>query len=278
MKSKTASATVLFTQFEKLISAKKQNENAVQRFLEQHSELIPTPFLLNHSLHLLAVVSKLRLTKDLITDFVYLTKSSGSWWCCLVEIERPRKPIFTKDLKRVTFHSEFNKALGQLESWKCFIDGGGEKQVRDWLAPLLKVMASNRVHFKYVLVYGRRAEMEGNQERTDRWDQLSNAERRVMTYDSLISAARNDRPFKKSILSMQLKGFKLKRLNDVETPLFAFLKSHELFVDHKTEIALTKMGYQIASWRKGKLLNVNFKYTNDGAPPLKVSRPKKRKT
>lgn len=257
--------------FERLLARK--GENAVQQFVETHSELIPTPFLLNHSLHLQSVISKLKLTKDLTTDFVYLTKSSSTWYCCLVEIEDPTKPIFTGDLERVTFHSEFNKALGQVDSWKSFIDGTGASQIRDWLKPLMSVMPENRVRFKYVLVYGRRAEMDGNQERINRWDQLSTDERRVVTYDSLISGLRHAHmPLMKSILTMRLKGFKLKRLNGVETPLFAFLKKHELFIDKDSEKELTRMGYSMKSWRDGKLLRINHKYAPGDPGDLKFMR------
>jgi hypothetical protein len=251
------------SEFGQLLADPDIGENPVQTFLELHSELIPTPFLLNHSLHLLSVVSKLRLTKDLTTDFAYLTKSSASWECCLIEIEDASKRIFTSDLERVVFHSDFNKALGQVESWRCFVEGGGATQIREWLGPLLKVMPNNRLRFKYALVYGRRAEMEGNQERIDRWDQLSSSDRRVLTYDSLISSLRNAHiPLKKSILTMRLKGYTLKKLNGVETPLFAFLRNHELFIDKDTDKELVHMGYKMKSWNEGKLLSVNYKFAS----------------
>jgi len=259
-------------EFESLLDS-GYGENPVQSFLESHAELIPTPFLLNHSLHLLSVVSKLRLTQDLITDFVYLTKSSSSWQCCLVEIEDPQKRIFTNDLERVVFHSDFNKALGQLDSWKCFVDGGGADQILQSLAPLMKVMPNNRVHFKYALVYGRRAEMHGNQDRINRWDQISNEDRRVVTFDSLISGLQHANfPMKKSILTKRLKGFQLKRLNGVMTPLFASISNHELYIDDDTEKELLRMGYSMKSWRNGKLLTSNHKYAPGDPGDLKFLR------
>jgi len=109
------------SRFEELLSSTDISENEIQDFLETHSELIPTPWLLNHALHLEVVISKFPLGTGLVTDFAYLTKSSVAWDLCLVEIEDPKKKIFTTDQKRVVFNSDFTRAKGQVDSWKCFL-------------------------------------------------------------------------------------------------------------------------------------------------------------
>ena len=46
-------------EFKKLLNDKNKDENDVQRYLEDNSELIPLPFLAGHQLHESAIISKL---------------------------------------------------------------------------------------------------------------------------------------------------------------------------------------------------------------------------
>lgn len=41
----------LIKEFEEIINDENLNENHIQKFLESHGELIPTPFLLGHQLN-----------------------------------------------------------------------------------------------------------------------------------------------------------------------------------------------------------------------------------
>jgi len=128
----------------------RQKEQVVQDYLELHNELVPTPNLLNHHLQLNSIVSKYPLSTDLITDYLYLTKSSGSWIITLVELESPDKDIFTSDLKRATPTAPFTAALAQVMDWKSYVEDH-KSELLERLAPLLvpHPMRRNPVSFEY---------------------------------------------------------------------------------------------------------------------------------
>jgi hypothetical protein len=126
----------------------KQKEQIVQDFLENHTELIPTPNRLNHHLHFQSILSKFPLGTELTTDYVYLTKSSDAWIVTLVEIESPEKDIFTADAKRTTATAAFNAAMDQVRSWKQFIGKNKDEVIRR-LNPIIQPahMRSNPIEF-----------------------------------------------------------------------------------------------------------------------------------
>jgi hypothetical protein len=97
-------------------------------------------------------------------DFAYLTKNSAKWYVVLVELEKPTKKIFRSDLKRVNFSSDFNQALGQVESWKSQLKRDSA-EIQRKLAPLMLGMADNPIDYKFILVYGRDSEFGVNRER-----------------------------------------------------------------------------------------------------------------
>ena len=51
--------------------------------------------MLNHQLHFGVILPQFEISASLKTDYVYLTKSSTSWWCVLVEFESPSGRFFT---------------------------------------------------------------------------------------------------------------------------------------------------------------------------------------
>jgi hypothetical protein len=68
-------------EYENLVSNPETLEPAIQTFLEQHSELLPVePFRLGHGLRFNSFISKFPLDTNLETDFVFLTKDSGTWY------------------------------------------------------------------------------------------------------------------------------------------------------------------------------------------------------
>ncbi len=135
--------------------AGRQKEQVVQDYLEQHTELIPTPNRLNHHLHFQSVVSKFPLGTELTTDYLYITKSSDTWRITLVELESPDKSIFTADTRKTTTSAEFNAALNQVRSWKHFLADNKDEVLRR-LEPLLRPvnMRCNPVEFHYQLIIG----------------------------------------------------------------------------------------------------------------------------
>ena len=101
-------------EFVKLLNECK-DENEVQDFIEKHSQFIPRKYMENHGISANVVVSKLPIGNKWQTDFAFVSKCSNYWNIVLIEIEDPKKLIFTKDDK---FTQSFNYARQQVEEWK----------------------------------------------------------------------------------------------------------------------------------------------------------------
>jgi hypothetical protein len=242
-----------------LLDDPASREQTVQDFLEQHSVLIPIPWMLNHGLHFDVVISKFPLDTSLVTDFAYLTKSTTEWYAVFMELESPSKHIFTTNLKAPRFSAEFNAALAQLQDWKLFVERHAA-EVRDRLSVLLRPLPKNRLRFKFVLVYGRNAEFGSNQDRIDHFAELNSQDRKVLTYDSPLGTLRTRGATRKNILTVARRAFKLKYLNDLRTGLFTYLLPNELEVSRKQTEELRAAGYHMDRWTKGLCLRVNHKY------------------
>jgi hypothetical protein len=242
-----------------LLNSGSVNEQVVQDFLEEHSELIPVPWMLNHGVHFGLVISKFALDTSLKSDFAYLTKSTAEWYLTLMELEHPSKPIFTANKKVPTFSAEFNAALGQIDSWKAFLEHHRD-EVKTRLSSLLGHMRNNRLRFKFVLVYGRNSELESSQDRIDRFGQLNGHDLKVLTYDSLITGLRHRGGTRKNILTVARRAFKLKHLNCYPGSLFAYLSPHDIEVSDEQIAALEAQDFQMHKWQNGSLLSWNQRY------------------
>ena len=221
------------------------------------------PFLLNHYLHMNCVISKFKLGNEFVTDFAYLTKSSDFWEFVLIELEDPKKRIFTKDKENIYFHSHFNNAYDQILSWRAYINKNREMVLRK-IDKLRVPLNENPVRFRYVLVIGRNYEKEDSEKRRAMFAEKSNENIRVMTYDSLISQCQS-LPYnsEKIILSSwKDQGFKIKKLpkQDIHTSLFAYLKPEYLQISEEDIELLKKEDYQIDVWKMGRALEYNDKY------------------
>jgi Domain of unknown function (DUF4263) len=246
-------------EYRALLNDTASGEQAIQEFLERRSELIPLPWMLNHGLHHDVIISKFPLDTSLITDLMYLTKSTTQWYAVFMELENPSKRIFTENRKTPRFSADFNAALGQLDDWKLFVESHADA-VRERLSPLLRPLGRNRVRFRFALIYGRNSELLSNQDRIDRFAARSSNDRMVLSYDSLArnSRALHDGP--KNILTLTRRGFRLKYLNNPLTGLFAYLRPHELEVPKEHAKELCAAGYRLDRWEAGSLLRVNHKY------------------
>lgn len=248
-----------------LLNKTDKNENDIQRFLEEHTELIPLPFLLGHHLHDMAVISKFPLGNERATDFAYLTKCSDYWEFVLMELEDSSKKIFTKDKEKVVFSADFNHAIDQITSWKAYIDENKDRilyQLQKFRVPL----GENPVRFKYVLIYGRNAEKEGSEKRTKMFAQRNTDDTKIMTYDSIISLCEH-LPYistKLIISPWQDQGYKIKKVpSDIHTPIFAYMKPEYLKIEQAEIDELKKQDYQIDAWLSGKMLTCNDKYDRE---------------
>lgn len=85
-------------------------ESTVQKFFEKHpASIIGTAYALSN-----ALIAKLPLGVDFVTDFTWVNPRSGPTYVYLIEIEKPSKSIFNKD---DSFTQSFNHVYGQVEDW-----------------------------------------------------------------------------------------------------------------------------------------------------------------
>lgn len=239
------------------------NENDIQRFLESNTELISTPFLLNHHLHLNVLISKFKISDGLISDFAYLTKSSDFWNLVLVELEDPKKKIFTSSKEQIKFHSEFNHAMDQILEWKGYIEQNSE-EIKRRIDPLKTPLKDRPIRFKYVLIYGRNNEKEVDLRKTRMFAQKTTDDVRVMTFDSLISEFGYSRyKYRKMILSHWREGYKIKSVpSKIETSIFAYLDPSILKLETEQRKELIEQNYDIEKWEQGSRLSFNGRYVS----------------
>lgn len=240
----------------------KKNENEIQRYLEANTELIPTPIILNHSLHFNVMYSKFELD-NLKSDFLYITKSSAHWNVVLIELEDSNKKIFTNSLEQIHFSSEFNNSIDQISGWKSEIEKGKEKVVQGIECLLGNgTMRKNPIIFKYVLIIGRTEKTY-----SDRHFQLLSQKSResditIMTYDSIISYIQ-EAPYiyKKILISKWLQGIKIKFADSTFTTMFAYINPSYLKLEDPERQKFIDEGYEIEKWENGEMLSFNLKFT-----------------
>lgn len=236
----------------------RQKEQVIQDFLEQHTELIPTPNLLNHRLHFQSIISKFPLSTELITDYAYITKSSEVWRITLVELESPDKNLFTNDTKKVITSAEFNAALNQVRSWKHFIENNKSEVIRH-IEPLLRpfAMSRNPIEFDYQLIIGRSNNKNFSLERKQHFRGLINETRiNILTYDQLIDYYNTP----KLVLRLTGHQYAFKHMTFEPTQIFAYVGPDNLSLSNNEIELLKKSGYEMEKWSKGELLTFNVKY------------------
>ncbi|WP_414574631.1 Shedu immune nuclease family protein [Anabaena sp. CCY 9402-a] len=261
-------------EFQELLNRDDVTEQNCQDFLEKNTELFYTPFLLNHQVHLSSIISKFPLDTSLVTDFVYLTKSSDFWYVVLVELEHPNKALFRNDKNKIVSTSEMTEAMSQIYSWQEFI-AKNKNEVLRRLNPLLIPiqLRANPIFFKYLLVIGRSEQKSVNQGMRDRLANLCNDDIHICTYDSLISYYKHSPRLKKNVLKLSKNYFEIKYLHQEEPLLFDCLLPEILKITPEQKSLLISRGYDIEDWEKGKLLSYNGKMTSE---KWKTSRKKQK--
>ncbi len=256
----------LIQQFESLLTSAaplgRQKEQVVQDFLEQHTEFIPTPNLLNHHLHFECVVSKFPLGTELTTDYLYITKSSDVWRVTLVELENPDKAIFNADTQRVNASAEFNAAMSQVRSWKLFLEENRGEVIRK-LEPLLQPlsMRSNPVEFNFQLIMGRSTNKNLTPERKKHFQKITtDSDVNIITFDQVISWYRNSPRFQKLVLRLSGLHFAFKHMHFEPTQILSYVGPDRLRLTEGERARLRQSGYEIDKWSRGDLLTFNHKY------------------
>jgi hypothetical protein len=252
----------------------KKKELVIQDFLEQHSELIPTPNLLNHRLHFNVIVSQFPLDTSLVADYVYLTKSSDTWRITFVELEVPDKRFFSANKMQADTSSAFNKALAQVRSWQVFLEEHKNETMRR-LEPIWYPvnMRRNPVTFNYQLIIGRTAEKNAQQSRLATLNKIRvDAGVEIMTYDTLISYFQSGPKYKKNILALTKDKFRFKHMHVEPDDLFSYVPSDSLVLTSEQKGVLRQQGYEIDRWEAGAQLVVNGRVTRETAERVQAEK------
>jgi len=163
----------------------KPREQEVQEFLENNTHLLPREFVQNHGIHFSLCLRKVRFGSEYISDFMYLSKSTASWNCVLIEIEKPQSKYFKG--KEAKYHSNFADALQQINDWRAWFSTAGNKEYffGNSIGFLKTPISHTQINMKYVLVHGRRSEFETNLIRLNKVNSEQRDDFRIMSFDSL---------------------------------------------------------------------------------------------
>ena len=179
-----AANTIQLAQEYLALLARGSKEQVYQRFIEEHTELVPRDFVLNHGIWGQVVLRKLALGSKYKCDFAFVTKSSVQWRCVFIEIERPDNTYFRGSTS--DFHSDFDHAIHQIDRWRAWFRPDPHGRASELLQPLLTFpQVPDPVEIRFVLVYGRRAEFESVKVRRSLIESQQREDLRIMSFDSL---------------------------------------------------------------------------------------------
>lgn len=171
-------------------------EQVYQRYMEEHTVLIPREFVQNHGIHFDLVFRKISLAKDYAPDFFYLSKSSADWNLVFVEIEKPHSSYFKDQTNNL--HPDFLAGLDQIARWRAWFDNPANVAgfIDGTIAPVRvpEAMKRNKCNIKYVLVHGRRAEFEGSELRRGLIRARETDDFHIVSFDSLTEALHTKSP------------------------------------------------------------------------------------
>lgn len=169
------------------------DEQVYQDFFEEYPEFLPREFIQNHGIHHRLVLRKVPLGNEHVSDFLYMSKSSGDWNIVIVELEKPHSKYFKPG--SLSFHAEFSAGLQQINRWRAWLAVPANQTylLNSTLGFLRVPLGDNPCHLKYVLVTGRAEETRANatMRRIISSDERS-GEFAILSYDSL--AELDDRP------------------------------------------------------------------------------------
>jgi antiviral defense system Shedu protein SduA len=223
----------LVKKYFKLLNAPGATEMSIKPFLDANPSFIPTPWMLNHQLHFGLILPQLEISAALRTDYVYLTKSSTSWWCVLVEFESPSGRLFKNGIG-VTTHSDLNRGLNQIDEWRDYLKKHKEAFLSQ-LDPIRLPLNKNPVDFRYVLVMGRRSEFEASTRKIERYSDYETGARhpdmRVLTYDAVASEFEYNRLSQRHTMKRTGNKFAFEKYNPHQggEHLWTYARSFETF-------------------------------------------------
>jgi len=159
-------------------------EQKYQSFIESNTQFIPRHFVQNHGIHFNLLLRKYKISNDMITDFVFLSKSSIDWNYVLIEIEKPQSKFFKSG--SLDIHNDFLKGITQIKFWQAWFKQSENKaHFEQQLEFLKKPTRSTQVSIKYILVTGRRHEYEKSNEKINIISSYEDPDFKIMSFDSL---------------------------------------------------------------------------------------------
>ena len=249
----------VFEEFRNLFEREDVGERELQAFMEQHTELIPTPSLLGHDLQWNCVISQFEIEHSNVADWAYITKNSGQWRFVFIELERPQKRLFV-DKPHVDFADETGKAIAQIEGWKSFAERNKEEIVRR-MRPLMlpQNFWENPIDFQYVLIIGRNPKGKyPTPEHSGRIKRLAEESCiHLCTFDSIMRMGPSQKVgLSKNVLKHCEASFAFK-MAQADTNLFAWYDWGQIGITTEQVKWFKVRGYDMDAWRKGERLLIN---------------------
>lgn len=171
-----------------LLKEKSDDESTFQKFFERNPSFLPGAFelreLSGHLPHLHCLISQPEIgsTYTKKPDFLWLSQDSLTFVPVFIEIEKPSKKMFTQTGRP---SADFTQAIDQIIEWKSILNQP-ENQLAFFKKYNLPLELTNKI-FKpqFILIYGRRAEYEGNENLTRKRSELQSNDLAIMSYDRL---------------------------------------------------------------------------------------------
>jgi Domain of unknown function (DUF4263) len=171
-----------------LLAQGEADESSYQALLERHPCMLPCPYGSfgegHHGLIHGAVVTQPRLSglAGKIPDFLLLVRDSSQILAVFVEIESPNKRWFTQKGRPT---ADMTQAINQLREWKEWFrqPGNEDRFIHDYRLPAH--FQTRAFSTRYVLVYGRREELQKSGYASRR-PQHELPDERFFSYDSLV--------------------------------------------------------------------------------------------
>lgn len=218
-----------------------ENEQFYQNLIEENTYLMPRDFVQNHGIHLCIALRKLSFGADFKSDFFFLSKSSISWNCVFIEIEKPSSRYFKENSNDL--HADFFKAYEQIQEWKSWFENDGNRQyfLDSTLACIRKPLASNPCKMRYILIHGRRNELSTDIRRK-KINSYQDSNTRIMSFDSL--AENLEAKHKLYIGSKINSGIKILSNSYVDDSFISWLDPQDISVSHALEKDILRCSYQ----------------------------------
>lgn len=155
----------VINEYQKLLNL-NINEKIYQNFFEENPCYIPGAYEIfgesGHAPYMDCLISQPFLNCGIKRkpDFMWLAKDSLSFCPVIIEIEKPSKKQFRKDMINC---SDFTQSMNQIIEWKTILNDSRGRQefydfynIPDWLR-------NRKFSPQYVLIYGRREEFDNNE-------------------------------------------------------------------------------------------------------------------